>query len=107
MTNPPLPDLVQEFRRKYPAVWDAYSRLGEAVAQAGPLDARTERLVKLGIAVGAGLEGAFHSHLRRGLAEGLTREEVEHVVMLAITTAGWPRAFAAYSWLSDAAEKPA
>jgi alkylhydroperoxidase/carboxymuconolactone decarboxylase family protein YurZ len=41
------------------------------------------------------------SHTRRGLAAGLSRAEIEQVALLAITTTGWPSAFAAYSWLGE------
>ena len=96
-----LPPLVEQFAKDHPEVWEAYNRLGQVAAKAGPLDAKTERLVKLAIAVGAGLQGAVHSHVRRGLAAGLTRQEMEHVAMLAITTVGWPSALAALSWIDD------
>jgi alkylhydroperoxidase/carboxymuconolactone decarboxylase family protein YurZ len=104
-SNDQLPAVVESFARRYPHVWDAYNRLGEAAAQAGPLDAKTERLVKLAIAVGGGLEGAVHSHVRRGLAAGLTREELLHVGILAITTVGWPAAIKAVCWIDDAIGK--
>jgi 4-carboxymuconolactone decarboxylase len=51
--------------------------------------------------MGAGLEGGVHSHVRRGLAEGLTTDELRHVAMLAATTLGWPAAVRAYSWIDD------
>ena len=81
---------------------EAYNRLGQAAAEAGPLDVKTEHLVKLALAVGAGREGAVHSHVRRGQAAGLTREELRRVALLAITTIGWPAAVAALSWIEDA-----
>jgi alkylhydroperoxidase/carboxymuconolactone decarboxylase family protein YurZ len=62
--------------------------------------------VKLALAIGAGLQGAVHSHVRRGLAAGLTREELEQVATLAITTVGWPRAIAALSWIEEAFGQP-
>jgi alkylhydroperoxidase/carboxymuconolactone decarboxylase family protein YurZ len=58
-------------------------------------------LVKLAIAVGGGLQGAVHSHVRRGLAEGITADEMRHVALLAITTIGWPSAIARLSWMED------
>jgi alkylhydroperoxidase/carboxymuconolactone decarboxylase family protein YurZ len=105
MADDTLPPIVEALAREHPAVWDAYNRLGEAVGDAGPLDAKTERLVKLAIAVGARLEGAVHSHVRRGLSAGLTREELRQVALLAITTIGWPSAIAAYSWVESALER--
>lgn len=105
MTDKELPPIVQETVKQYPHVWEAYNNLGSAVGEAGPLDAKTERLVKLAIAVGAGLEGAVRSHTRRGLAAELTREEMKHVALLGITTVGWPTAIAGLSWIVDELEE--
>lgn len=105
MANTELPDVLREFAAKYPQVWDAYNRLGEAAAEAGPLDERTQRLVKLAIAIGAGREGAVHSHARRALKAGITPEELLHVGLLAITTIGWSGAFAAITWIMDVLPK--
>jgi alkylhydroperoxidase/carboxymuconolactone decarboxylase family protein YurZ len=96
-----LPPLVQKVAAKYPAVWDSFNRLGDSVAKAGPLDDKTQRLVKLAIAIGGGLQGAVHSHVRRGLVEGLGADELRHVAILAITTIGWPSAIARLSWIED------
>jgi alkylhydroperoxidase/carboxymuconolactone decarboxylase family protein YurZ len=96
-----LPPIVQDFAREHPEVWEAYNDLGRAAAQGGPLDAKTERLTKLALAVGAGLQGAVHSHVRRGLAAGITPAELEQVALLAITTIGWPSAIAALSWIRE------
>jgi alkylhydroperoxidase/carboxymuconolactone decarboxylase family protein YurZ len=101
MAEDQLPPIVEQFAKRFPQTWQAYERLGQAAAQAGPVSGKSERLVKLGVAVGARLEGAVRSHVRRALAAGITREEVEHVALLAITTVGWPTALAAYSWMVD------
>ena len=62
-----LPSGAGEVAANYPPVWKALEALGEACAAAGPLDARTRRLVKLALAIGVGSEGATHSHVRRAL----------------------------------------
>jgi alkylhydroperoxidase/carboxymuconolactone decarboxylase family protein YurZ len=105
MTDSELPAIVQRFIEQHPDVWEAYNKLGQTAAEAGPLDEKAERLVKLAIAVGGGLEGAVRSHTRRGSALGLSPEELQHVAMLGITTVGWPSAFAALSWIHDELEK--
>ena len=96
-----LPAAAGDVANTYPEVWKAYSALGKSASDAGPLDGRARRLVKLALAIGAGSEGAVHSHARRALAEGLTRDEVKHAALLAITTLGFPRAIAALSWIED------
>jgi alkylhydroperoxidase/carboxymuconolactone decarboxylase family protein YurZ len=91
----------------FPDVWEAYAELGEACAGAGPLDARTRRLVKLALAVAAGSEGATHSHSRRAIEEGVDPESLRHVALLAIPTVGLPRAVAALTWIEDILDEQA
>lgn len=102
MADSTMPEVVEQFAVAQPAVWHAYNELGEAVAQAGPLDAKTQRLIKLALAVGAGREGAVRSHARQGRKAGLSLEEMNQVAMLGITTVGWPQAFAAHCWIGEA-----
>lgn len=85
----------------HPDIWKAYSALGAATAAAGPLTDRERRLVKLALSIGAGSEGAVHSHTRRGLAEGIERDALLHVAMLAIGPLGLPQAVAAKTWIED------
>ena len=88
----------------YPDGWTSYTALGKSVADAGELDARTRRLLKLALAVGAGSEGAVHSHARQAREEGIVDADIRQVVLLAITTLGFPAAMAAYSWVNDILE---
>jgi 4-carboxymuconolactone decarboxylase len=96
-----LPKPYQQFLAEFPAVGEAYQRLGAAAHDSGPLDQKARLLVKLALAIGAGHEGAVHAHTKRGLALGLTPDEIKHVVTLAITTLGFPHAVAAYTWVND------
>ena len=105
MKDDTMPAVVEEFSESQPGVWEAYNQLGRAVSEAGPLDAKTQRLIKLAIAVGAGREGAVRSHARRGLKAGVSPVELEHVALLGITTAGWPAAFAAHCWIREVIQR--
>lgn len=96
-----LPEIYQQFRADFPEVAAALDQLGASTEEAGPLDARTQRLVTLGIAIGALAEGAVRSNVRKGLEMGLTAEELQHVALLAISTAGFPTAVAGLQWLSE------
>ena len=100
----PLPNMAGRIAREHPEVWKSFQRLGEATSDAGPLDDRSKRLVNLALAIGADSEGATHSHVRRALSEGVSREELEHVAYLAITTLGWPRAARGLAWIRDVTE---
>ncbi len=97
----PLPRSVVEFRSKYPEIWDAFAALGEKCHESGPLDEKTRRLVKLGMAIAARHEGAVHSAVRNALVAGVTSEEMFHTAILSITTIGWPAAYAAMTWINE------
>lgn len=99
-----LPRPYRQFKKDFPEAAEAYERLGNACRQ-GPLDARTRELVKLGIAMGAGLESGTHSHARRALDAGATPDEVRHAALLATTTLGFPAMMRAMSWVNDVLKK--
>jgi alkylhydroperoxidase/carboxymuconolactone decarboxylase family protein YurZ len=96
-----LPSGAGRLADRHPKVWAAYEHLGEAVAEGGPLDAKTRRLVKLALAIGCSSEGAVHSHVRRAVSEGLKGDELRHVMLLAVTTLGLPAAVKALTWIDD------
>ena len=100
-TLPPSPD---QFRSRFPGIWDSFAALASKCHEGGPLDERSRRLVKLALAVGAAHEGAVHSASRRALEAGLAEDELYHVGLLAITTIGWPGANAAITWMRDVVE---
>jgi 4-carboxymuconolactone decarboxylase len=57
----------------FPNIHAAHQELAKTCYEGGPLDPRSARLVKLGVAIGAQAEGAVRSHARRALAENMTR----------------------------------
>ncbi|MGQ4880635.1 carboxymuconolactone decarboxylase family protein [Billgrantia sp. LNSP4103-1] len=105
MANHDLPSGAGKVADDYPEVWRAFATLGKACAEAGPLDARTRRLVKLALAVGGGSEGAVHSHMRRAVDEGIEPEALKQVAMLAIPTLGLPAGVAALTWIEDITDR--
>ena len=96
-----LPSAAKRIADDYPEVWEAFTALGEASSAAGPLDPKTLRLIKIALAVGAGLEGAVHSHVRRALAEGIPADEIKHIALTTIPTLGFASALRALSWIED------
>jgi len=102
-----LPAVPSSIEHEHPDIWNAYVALGQAASQSGPLDQDERRLVHLALAIASGSEGATHSHVRRGLAEGMDGDEMEHVALLAVTTLGWPKAMRALSWVRDITRPPA
>lgn len=93
-----IPQTFKDFIRKFPELGAAHEQVAQAVDKAGPLDAKTCDLIKMGICVGAGLESAFRSHVRRALGHGASTEEIEQTVLLAMNTVGFPRTVAAWQW---------
>jgi 4-carboxymuconolactone decarboxylase len=96
-----LPKRYVKFMEDYPEVGKAYRELGDAVADAGPLDAKVRSLIKLGIAIGARHEGSAHSQARKAMEAGATPEEIRHAVLQATTTVGFPTMMAGLSWVED------
>lgn len=97
----PMPGAAGDLASKHPDIWSAYAALGKAAAECGTLSDRERRLVKLALAIGAGSEGAVHSHTRRARAEGIEDAAIAQVAMLAIGPLGLPRAVAAKTWIED------
>jgi alkylhydroperoxidase/carboxymuconolactone decarboxylase family protein YurZ len=96
-----LPSGAGKVARDYPEIWSAYATLGKAAAEAGPLDDKTRRLVKLALSIGAASEGAVHSHARRALKQGISAAELKQVALLAIPTLGLPQAVKGLTWIED------
>ncbi len=101
---PKPPHRYRDFIARFPelaSAWEALHLAGES----GPLDADTQRLLKLAVAMGAMREGAVRSGARRAVARGIPREQLEQIVALAASTIGLPAAVACWSWMLDAIEK--
>ena len=100
---PKPPDAYVEFTRRFPTIGKAWELLGDA-GLAGPLDEKTARLVKLAVSIGALREGAVHSAVRKALASGATRAEIDQVIALAAGTIGLPATVAVFTWVRDELE---
>lgn len=94
-----LPEIYQHFSDEFSEVFKIYKQLGITTRDAGPLEAKTQNLVKLGIAVGVNSKGAVMSSTRKALASGAAGDEIIHAVLLALTTTGFPNMIAALGWV--------
>jgi 4-carboxymuconolactone decarboxylase len=104
-TLPKPPAAYNDFIQRYPNLEKAWDSIGRAGSD-GPLDARTARLVKLGIAIGAMREGAVHSSVRKALATDIDPAALEQVVALAAGTMGLPSTVAVFTWVREALDRP-
>ena len=84
---------------------EAYEKLAGLCHNGGPLDERSRALVKLGIAMGARMEGSVHAQVRKALEAGLKPKEIRHAALLALTTAGFPAMMTALTWVEDVLQK--
>lgn len=96
-----LPGPFEKFTKEFPKVFEGYDAMGKAAHAGCPLDAKTRELIKLGMSIGARLEGATHSHVRKALAVGATAKEIRHATVLAISTLGLPTTVMALTWVDD------
>jgi 4-carboxymuconolactone decarboxylase len=100
-----VPLRFQEFNKENPRIAEAYEKLASECNTSGPLNEKERALVKLGIAIGSGMEGSVHSQVRKGLDAGLRQDEIRHAFLLALTALGFPRMMAALTWAEDILNK--
>ena len=96
-----LPKHFQHFKTNFPDVHASYEKLAKACRDHGPLDQKTQDLVKLGIAIGQNSRGGVMSNARKALASGATADEIHHAVLMSLTTVGFPAMIAAMGWADE------
>jgi alkylhydroperoxidase/carboxymuconolactone decarboxylase family protein YurZ len=99
-----LPKIYEKFSSKFPEVLKDYQQLGKTCRESGPLEKKYQDLANLGIAIGANSRGAVMSHTRKALESGASQEEIAHVVLLSLTTIGFPNMIAAMGWVNEVLE---
>lgn len=99
-----LPQKYTDFRNTYEDVFIQYQALGKACRESGPLDDKTQSLVKLGIAIGSNSRGGVMSHVRKALEAGAMSQEIHHVILMALTTIGFPNMISAMAWADEVLE---
>ena len=104
MAETKIPKTYHAFIERFPELGQAWQSM-RAAEEKGPFDERSMRLIKLGIAFGCMREGPVHSGVRKALAAGVSREEIEQVVALSASTIGLPSAVAMFSWVLDELNK--
>lgn len=91
----------KKLMKRFPDVLKAVENLGVTVRDAGPIDRKTSELIQLAVAAAAQSTGAVLSHTRRALAAGATEDEINHTLLLLVSTIGFPKVAAALSWIDD------
>lgn len=101
MAEKQLPKNYQVMESEHPRFMKAVSELGQAARAEGPLDEKTVELIQMAAAAAQRLEGAVHSHARRALKAGASREEIHHALLVLTSTMGFPSVATAISWARD------
>lgn len=91
----------QNLTENFPEVLQAVQKLGATVREAGPLDRKTTELIQLAVAASAQSTGSVHSHTRRALEAGADVKEIQHALLVLVSTIGFPKVAAALSWVQD------
>jgi len=100
-----LPKPFTHFKENFSDVHQQYEKLAKTCREHGPLDQKSQDLVKLGISIGQNSKGGVMSHTRKALASGATAEEIHHAILLSLTTVGFPAMIAAMGWAGDVLDK--
>ena len=96
-----IADHYQKVKTYHPDYFEAIERLGIISKQSGPIDEKFAQLIQLGASVAIKSEGATHSHTKRALEAGATKEEIRQTILMLTATLGFPAAMAGMSWVND------
>lgn len=88
-------------KKHHPEYIDAVENLGKIAKNAGPIDSKNAQLIQLAASIASKSEGATHSHTKRALKLGATKEEIRHCVLILTSTLGFPTVMAGLSWVND------
>jgi len=105
MSHHKIPQWYEFLKEKFPNYMKAVENLGEIIKDEGPLDSKTIQLIKLGAAASIRSEGSVHSHVRRALENGASKEDVYHTLISLTSTIGFPNVAAALNWADDELKK--
>lgn len=90
--------LYTEFKEEFPEVNARYEKLGKVIhEESGPLDEKNRWLIKIGISGSSSHLRALETHMTKALEAGATKEEIGQVLLLLISTVGFPTFMEAYS----------
>jgi alkylhydroperoxidase/carboxymuconolactone decarboxylase family protein YurZ len=99
-----LPKKYTQFSEQYPEVFKKYNDLAKACRESGPLDEKTQNLVKLGIAIGSNSRGGVMSATRKAVESGASVAEIHHAVLMAMTSLGFPSMISSLAWVGEVLE---
>ncbi len=91
-------DIFKEFKEEFPGVYQKHARLGKEIhMESGPLEDKTRWLIKIAISGASGHHRALKTHIEKAREAGVSEEEIKQVILMLISTCGFPTAMEAYS----------
>jgi AhpD family alkylhydroperoxidase len=81
---------MKALRHDIPATMQAFSDLARAATQPGALDTKTKELIALAIGVATRCDGCIGFHMQALVKLGVTREEVQETLGMAVYMGGGP-----------------
>ncbi len=93
-----LHKIFTKFKKEFPKVYSDHEMLGKEIhGKSGPLTEKMCWLIKAAISGATRHELALETHIMKAKEAGATNEEIKHVLLLLIQTAGFPTFTEAYS----------
>lgn len=81
---------IGELRGDLPEVLKGFNALAKAATDKGALDKKTKELVALGIGVAARCDGCIGFHVQALVRLGVTKQELEETLAMAVYMGGGP-----------------
>jgi AhpD family alkylhydroperoxidase len=81
---------IRKLRKDIPDTMQAFSALAQAATRAGALDRKTKELIALALGVAARCDGCIGFHTEALVKLGVTRQEVEETLGMAVYMGGGP-----------------
>jgi len=93
-----LHKIFTKFKKDFPRVYSDHETLGKEIHEkSGPLTEKMCWLIKIAISGAGRHELALETHILKAREAGVTDDEIRHVLLLLIQTAGFPAIMEAYS----------
>ncbi len=89
--------IFTEFKEEFSDVYEKHVELGKEIhLESGPLSARDRWLIKIAISGGSRHHRALETHIRKARESGASEEEIKQVILMLMTTFGFPTTMEAY-----------
>lgn len=92
--------IFTRFKEEFPEVYEKHEALGKVIHEkSGPLPPQTRWLIKIAVSAACDHQRALETHIHKALAAGISKEEIKHVLLLLMSTSGFPSFMKAYTVL--------